>query len=671
MIIKKRPVTYVLENGELPEGLKFDPATGKISGLVNPNLFLNTPVWDTEAGRVGAFNEGDEIEPIELTAHLPEDSEATSFTYNIVEGFRNTRGLPWGLVMNATTGTITGTIGNLRDPLALSWLPEEEPKWTTPKGKLGTFGELDVVSGVFIEADGYEDRTLLYSITVGSLPWGLVLNERTGELHGNLKRLNTTALDIVFTPKPLWLTPPGAIISVDEKTSVDATIAAAPRLGTKLDYKIIEGGLPWGLRLNKDTGKISGTTASIKIPVKMESPDYAKPRWRTPPGRVGLTYEYDSVNIQLEVIPFENRKTYLTVVSGTLPLGMLMTNDGLIYGNAAQLGAVPAGYTPRPKPTWQTNPGSLGSFDEADTFETSILATPNLGSDINYKIIEGKMPWGLRLDSSTGLLKGKISDNKYPEFLAWPENETPTWQTYSEAEFRYNELDEVDIQLEAKAFGSRTLNFSITSGSLPWGAILQYNGQITGTLAVLDKIPEDYFVEPKPLWETASGNLGTTDEQVDVSYTIAANSRSNTPLTYKLIDGKFPFGLRLNQQTGVITGKASIRQPHGQLDVDNPPVFAFAPDTQVADVVRGQPIAYTVVATAAANRSLTYQVIRSSSQFGTLPLGAFLDPVTGVLSGTISLDAVPGMYEVNTRALDSAGGSTDIKFKINIRQETP
>jgi len=665
MIIKVRPVSYAIVDGELPQGMSFSTTTGRVTGFIDPSAFVAVPQWQTPSARLGAFNEGDEIEPIQIEAILPEESDSTELTYTVVDGFRNNQGLPWGLTLHPQTGVIQGTIADLKNPLSLSWLPEEEPAFVTPEGSIGTFTELDTVGEVFVEATPYGERTLLYSISTGNLPWGLTLDTYTGELSGTVFRLNTLEDIPVATPKPLWLTNSGAIISVDENAEVEAAIKAVPRLGTKLNYKIIGGGLPWGLKLDQATGDITGTTAGIKTPVPMELPAYQQPKWRTDSGRIVTVGENDNVSFKINVLPFNDRNVYLTIVSGFLPPGLIMTNLGQVSGKVMPLDRIPAGFTLRPKPSWTTTEGALGIYDEDETVTLSINATPNLGTTINYKIIGGGLPWGIRLNQNTGAITGKTKEIKTPESPFAPVEEKPVWVSPASSSVEYTELQEIaPIQFTATPVESRKVTYSAVN--LPWGLSMTNDGLVTGKLARLEVLPEGFEHETRPEWSTEAGSLGATTEKSGFGASISA---SGSNVRYKIVEGGLPWGLRLDQSSGSIFGTTQTILQSVPTDTNELPTFSVAENTDIGTVTRGQGFSYSIGATAGAGRSITsIDVVPSSAITSALPLGLTMT-TGGSISGTVDIEAQVGIYTVEISATDSFGAFASVHVLINVQQE--
>ena len=67
-------------------------------------------------------------------------------------------------------------------------------------------------------------------------------------------------------------------------------------------------------------------------------------------------------------------------------------------------------------------------------------------------------------------------------------------------------------------------------------------------------LPDSLYINASPVWTTASGSLGTFNEQVSISVSATATDSDST-ITYSLANGSsLPSGISLNSSTGAITG---------------------------------------------------------------------------------------------------------------------
>ena len=81
-----------------------------------------------------------------------------------------------------------------------------------------------------------------------------------------------------------------------------------------------------------------------------------------------------------------------------------------------------------------------------------------------------------------------------------------------------------------------------------------YGIKVTNPSNLFGLIPNALYVNASPVWSTASGSLGTFNEQVSVSVSATATDSDST-ITYALASGSsLPTGLTLNSSTGLISG---------------------------------------------------------------------------------------------------------------------
>ena len=81
-----------------------------------------------------------------------------------------------------------------------------------------------------------------------------------------------------------------------------------------------------------------------------------------------------------------------------------------------------------------------------------------------------------------------------------------------------------------------------------------YDIKVTNPSNLFGLIPDALYINASPVWQTASGSLGTFNEQVSVSLSAAATDSDST-ISYALANGStLPSGVSLNSSTGAITG---------------------------------------------------------------------------------------------------------------------
>ncbi len=287
---------YLVTAGKLPQGVSLNPITGEFSGspvaageysftVTASNGIGSTttrefsgvvdqaPVWDAHEGL--ALQTGVAVSAIFTATGTPNP------TYSILSG-----ALPEGLVLNESTGEITGTpttpgsytvtlgaSNGIGDPvpLELTGIVTAAPVWVDT-----TLGGLRVgtafADGVF--AEGTPAAT--YAVTAGSLPSGLALNALTGAITGTPTASGAFAFTVSASNGV------GAAISHEFTGTVVKSPAHAAGSAVKLPqlqqgkhfeidlsegvdsdpaptYRVSSGLLPEGVSLDPSTGVLSGT----------------------------------------------------------------------------------------------------------------------------------------------------------------------------------------------------------------------------------------------------------------------------------------------------------------------------------------------------------------------------------------------------------------------------
>ena len=81
-----------------------------------------------------------------------------------------------------------------------------------------------------------------------------------------------------------------------------------------------------------------------------------------------------------------------------------------------------------------------------------------------------------------------------------------------------------------------------------------YDIKVTNPSNLFGLIPDALYVNASPVWQTASGSLGTFNENVSISVSATATDSDST-VTYALASGSaLPSGVTLNSSTGAISG---------------------------------------------------------------------------------------------------------------------
>lgn len=82
-----------------------------------------------------------------------------------------------------------------------------------------------------------------------------------------------------------------------------------------------------------------------------------------------------------------------------------------------------------------------------------------------------------------------------------------------------------------------------------------YDVKVTNTSNLFGLLPDALYINASPVWQTASGSLGTFNEQVSITLSALSATDSDSTVSYALASGStLPSGVTLNSSTGVISG---------------------------------------------------------------------------------------------------------------------
>jgi YHYH protein/Putative Ig domain len=220
-------------------------------------------------------------------------------------------------------------------------------------------------------------------------------------------------------------------------------------------------------------------------------------------------------------------------------------------------------------PVWVTPKGNLGKVQSLQFFELGLQAVDPSGQpdgkDINYKLIAGKLPAGLQIDSSgqvTGNPKDTYSIDGVPEAVTQDRTSNFTVRAINSSgkitdrsftitvtgnyppqllTSNYKTLGEftdgiiINIPLQAVDLNSDTLTFSLLSGNLPLGTSLSSDGVISGPL-IPNYVPPSGFDVTSIPWDANPW------DQTDIVFPPGSNTSNYGKITYyfsiQVSDGK-------------------------------------------------------------------------------------------------------------------------------------
>lgn len=370
-------------------------------------------------------------------------------------------------------------------------------------------------------------------------------------------------------------------------------------------------------------------------------------------------------------------KIRYTIQSGNLPNGMALNPDTGVISGAPGWDALGLG------PTW-TGPaaGSVGAYDEGATITSVQFATTSNKGPVVYSLAsdQQRLPWGLSFNPQTGILSGTLAPLKQRVKEQGSTSDGPAWSTSFGKVAGYDEMATASVQLTAVPIGSRTMKaYQVVDGALPWGLKLNaQTGVISGVVAPL-KNPGPFVDVPKlpvPVW-TNNQNLATIDEYQSFTATLIATPGTGRSMNrYIITKGALPFGLKLNQNNGVISGTTAEMVALSDNYID--PTLAntlvstvtLSPGGAVelpnggtlGSYAKGSTVSATFTTNNTAGSNLTTQSYFIAS--GTLPRGLTLSK-TGVIQGTIKNDLLTksGTY---TFSIGVSTRRSDYPMRLNI-----
>ena len=296
-------LTYIATG--LPSGVSIDSTTGVISGTVAAGSAARSPYSVTVIATDGTYSsttsftwtitpaivvtapadqtstEGDDVSGVTVSAT---DHLSNSLTYSAT-------GLPAGLSIDPTTGTISGMIdnnttsstpytvtatatdGTYSASATFTWTVKSAVVVTPPADQTSTEG--DTVS-VSVAATDSTSKALSYLAT--GLPAGLSINVSTGTITGTVEAgdeasspytVKVTATDGTYSGSAsfTWTVDPVVTVAApaDQSNDEGDTVSGVTVTGTDTKSSTLSytaEGLPTGLSIDSSTGVISGTIDS-------------------------------------------------------------------------------------------------------------------------------------------------------------------------------------------------------------------------------------------------------------------------------------------------------------------------------------------------------------------------------------------------------------------------
>ena len=704
------------------------------------------PEWITPSGHFKTLNSGEGVSE-ELLASV---SDNGTIHFAVTNGE-----LPFGLVLS-TDGHITGraiypitrTDTDYTFTIGISTTNEvitreftitvlyNNPQWSM-NTDLGSFNEQTDINLTFSATDPHS-LPLHYALDITTtLPGTLTLNS-SGTLSGNTGIVTqdvNKAMTIIasnetgaiskctFTYKllnsinepPVWSTASGAlgIYPNDYPMTNPITLQATDPNGDDINYSIINGSLSPGL-LFSSLGMIYGITdstigGSYNFTVKATDIHGANsnksfniiinspPIWNTPSGFIGcFDNDINITPIILDAIDINDNAFVYSIASGTLPIGLTLSTDGIISGTTPdsshrgvstfilRITDLYNQYTDREfsinintPPIWNTPGGALGNFLNNITITPITLSATDVSDGtITYSLIDGEMPPGLTF--TNGVISGTTTDVSYSgvsnftvratssNFSAYSDNSfvimvntPPVWTTNASLG-SFDNSTQISINLIATDVNDDIITYSMINGSLPPGLTLNstnnilsgitpnitdgglYNFTIRASDVFLTKNAIPSYTDRvfsistpcTPIWVTQS-NLGNITAGNSHTINLLATDKSGGTFTYSLSSGTLPDGMTFSGNT--ITGTPTNPSNSYEFTITATNIYTAIDRTFTVNITNQSPSWNTSGTLPSANTWDVYSTTLSAT-----------DPNNDTISYTVTTGSLPSGLTLNS-----------------------
>lgn len=629
---------YRINSGSLPEGITLDAATGTISGVAESFGRFDFAVsaeneagWGQPTSMTIYINRAPTLLPSILDSQvLVSDTYLAQFTaiaypaatYSVESG-----ALPSGLSLNASTGALSGTVST---PGLYTFTvvatnaagSETSDKFevlvaSVPSATKATITAEVALGASYSDSIAFESYpTPTYELAAGtSLPNGLSLNANTGAITGTATKMGRYNFAIVAKhafaeSAPLELeievlkAPTLVSKSVDGQIMVDSEFSGLVKVNSypAAEYSIKSGELPPGVALNTGTGALYGTATSpgeykftIRASNRVGNYDFTQATITVGEEPKVLSARTIEITKGVEFTEDISIAAYptpeYTLLSGALPFGLTLTQDGSLEGTPLQAGQF----------QFKVRAQSWAGITDSETITIEVLSAPTIEvaqmatqvvvanafevevssaayPAASYSLASGALPSGVTLNSVTGELSGQPTEVGEFDFVLRASNKVG----HDDTEPVTLLVGEIPAQIESRSLETNrgasfsaefaieafpAPSYSLASGALPAGMVLDSAGVLTGSPTEQGKFTftisasswagttqsEVITFEVNSAPELKDANV---DNQVSLAseYSAEVSVASYPAATYELASGSLPSGVTLNAATGQISG---------------------------------------------------------------------------------------------------------------------
>jgi hypothetical protein len=663
---------YVVTGGALPDGLTLNGASGAITGTPTvAGLFDFTITATDQYNCSGATAYTVRICPVvtvtpatapQGTINQPYVGETFTQTGGVAPATWAATGLPTGLVLDPTTGVLSGTptvAGGFAVtvtatdangcPGSVSFTLRICPEMTIAPTTLGN-GMVGTAYGPVTFTQTGSAAAITWSAT--GLPAGLTLDPTTGVLSGTPEAPGSYAVVVTATDAngcavsrgytlvvdcPVISLSPGSLGAGTAGTAYNQTVTASSALvGGSYSFAVFSGALPAGLSLGAG-GAITGT------PTAVGTFNFTIRATHAPTGCTGD--QAYSIVVSCGTITIGGGTPPTNVTAGVAGYTHTFTATGGVAPHTfSSTGTLPPGLTLSPAGVLSGTPTAAG------TFNFTIVATDSATG----ATCTGSAPFTVTVVCPTitvnpATLPGGTDGSAYSQNLT-------------------------------AAGGTGPHTFAVTLGSLPAGLSLSAAGALTGTPTAVGEFTftitatdtttnctgsRAYTVRICPVISLSA--VPTCATNGTVYTTTITPSAGTAPFTFG-VTGTVPPGTTLNTSTGVLTGTLTTAgqfiftitatdangcagsQAYTVNVLDMTPAAGALPEATFGT-------AYSQAVTASGGSGgFTYAVTA-----GSLPEGLTLNAATGALTGTPAGLAGTGAFSFTITATNTATTCTVVR----------